>query len=160
MNAQTIFAVLAIIAFYAIARARQRRADAEAEADLFDSARLQREINALHKASEQLAECDRMLIDLRLCKPGELHRAFRMQWQSQTGGAHSIDFLADGDSQTARKLIDWTEARRAEINADIQARIVDLYARAQSLDFYSDYDAERGETYSEQNGAEGEGATL
>lgn len=159
MNIQTVFAVVAIIAVYCWIRYRQRHAQQEQEQAFFDSARLQGEVNALHRCMQELEQLDEMLIDLRLCKPDELHKAFRIQWQGSTGKEHALDFMSTGANGNTLHMIELAECQRAELNAEIQERIADLYARAQSMDFYSSYDDERSErSYinGEQNGTAGE----
>lgn len=128
-----------------------RRAEEEEQARLFDSARLQGEIDALHRASQELAELDSMIIDLRLCKPDELHKAFRINWQGSTGKEHSLDFMSTGGNTNTAHMIELAEDQRAQINADIQARIADLYARAQECCFFDSYSRKKRER-SYQNG--------
>lgn len=151
MNIQTVFAVLAIIAAYAWIKHRQRQAEqAEQEQAAFDSARLQGEISALYRASQELEQLDEMIIDLRLCKPDELHKAFRIEWQGSTK-AHSLDFMSTGANTNTAHMIALAEDQREQVNADIQARIADLYARAQERRFFDAYHAQKLER-SYQNG--------
>lgn len=155
MNMQTVCAVIAIICAYAIIRHRQRRA-AEQQQAFFDSARLQSEVNELHRCMNELEQLDAMIIDLRLCKPDELHKAFRVEWQGSTGQRHALDFMSTGANGNTRHMIELAESQRAELNEEIQARIFDLYTRAQSMDFYSCYDAERGGSGAECHYTNGE----
>lgn len=158
MNIQTVIVCIAIIAAYCLISRRQRQAEQPPQ-PFFDSARLQREVNALHSCMQDLEALDAMIIDLRLCKPGELHKAFRVQWQGSTGKERTLDFMSTGANGNTVRMIELAENQRAELNAEIQERIADLYTRAQCMDFCSEYDAERRErryTNSEQNGAAGE----
>lgn len=154
MNIQTVIAIAAIIVFYLVARHRQQAQ--QAEQPFFDSARLQNEVNALHRCMQELEQLDEMLVDLRLCKPDELHKSFRIQWQGSTGKEHALDFMSTGANSNTVHMIELAESQREALNEEIQARIADLYARAQCMDFYSSYDAVRRETNSEQNNAAGE----
>lgn len=160
MNLQTIIAVIGIIAFYLWARSKTPDAGAEdPEQPFFDSARLQNEVNSLHRCMQELEQLDEMIIDLRLCKPEELHRAFRVNWHGSTGKEHTLDFMSTGGNGNTLHMIELAEGRRDELNEEIQERIVDLYTRAQSMEFYSRYDAEsteRSYQNSEQNDAKGE----
>lgn len=150
MNTQTIIAVLALIALCIWIDYRKRHRAEEPEQVFFDSARLQNEIAALYRASQELETLDSMIIDLRLCKPEELHRAFRVQWQGSTK-EHSFDFMSTGANTNTAHMIQLAEDQRAEINADIQARIADLYARAQECRFFDAYHAQKPKR-SYQNG--------
>lgn len=158
MNIQTIIAAALIIAGFLWIRHRQRQCveDPEQEKPFFDSARLQNEVNALHRCMQELEQLDAMLVDLRLCKPDELHRAFRVEWQGTTGQKHALDFMSTGDNSNTAHMIELAESQRDALNTEIQARIVDLYARAQSMDFYTRYDAERSYANGDTNGAAGE----
>lgn len=152
MNIQTICAVMGIILFYAVMKHRQQKTEqAEQERAIFDSAKLQGEISALYRASQELEQLDEMIIDLRLCKPDELHKAFRINWQGSTGKERSLDFMSTGSNSNTAHMIQLAEDQRAEINADIQARIADLYARAQECSFFDAYHAQKPKR-SRQNG--------
>ena len=145
MNAQTIIAVLALIALCVWIDYRKRHRQ-EPEQPFFDSARLQSEIAALYHASQELETLDSMIIDLRLCKPDELHRAFRIQWQGSTK-EHSFDFMSTGANSNTAHMIELAEDQREQLNADIQSRIIDLYARAQEMEFYTQCSYHNGEQY-------------
>ncbi len=144
MNTQTIIAVLALIALCIWVDYRKRHRAEEPEQVFFDSARLQNEIAALYRASQELETLDNMIIDLRLCKPEELHRAFRVQWQGSTK-EHSFDFMSTGANTNTAHMIALAEDEREQLNADIQSRIADLYSRAQEMDFYSQCRYQNGE---------------
>ena len=141
MNVQTVIAVLCLICLAVIIRYKQRAA--REQQPFFDSARLQGEVNELHRCMNELEQLDAMIIDLRLCKPDELHKAFRIQWQGSTGRQHALDFMSTGANGNTRHMIALAESQREELNEEIQSRIVDLYTRAQSMEMYSLYDAER-----------------
>lgn len=141
MNVQTVIAVLCLLCLAAIIRYKQRAA--REQQPFFDSARLQGEVNELHRCMNELEQLDAMIIDLRLCKPDELHKAFRIQWQGSTGREHALDFMSTGANGNTRHMIALAESQREELNAEIQSRIVDLYTRAQSMEMYTLYDAER-----------------
>lgn len=161
MNIQTVFAVLAIVGFYIWFRRKQQAAQ-DPEQPFFDSARLQNEVNSLHRCMQELEQLDEMIIDLRLCKPDEMHRAFRINWQGSTGKEHALDFMSTGANGNTLHMIELAEDRREELNAEIQARIIDLYSRAQSMEFCSRYDAEsqeRSYQNGEQNNPKGERVT-
>ena len=126
-------------------QAAQRRAEQEEqETRLFDSAKLQNEIFALYRDSQELERLDSMIVDIRLCKPDELHKAFRIQWEGSTG-TKSIDFMTTGDNSNTAHMIQLAEDQRAQLNADIQARIFDLYARAQEMTIYAGCREHNGE---------------
>lgn len=144
MNAQTVIAVLALIAVIIWIDYRKRHPKQEPEQVFFDSAKLQSEIAALYHASQELETLDSMIIDLRLCKPEELHRAFRVQWQGSTK-EHSFDFMSTGANTNTAHMIALAEDEREQLNADIQSRIADLYSRAQEMDFYSQCRYQNGE---------------
>lgn len=153
MNAQTILAaVLMLIVIIVIDyRKRHPKQHREPEQVLFDSARLQREIAALYHDSQELESLDQMIIDLRLCKPDELHKAFRIEWQGSTK-SHSLDFMSTGCNANTVNMIALAEDQRAELNANIQRRIFDLYSRAQEMDFRT----QCRYTIGEQNGETGD----
>jgi hypothetical protein len=156
VNGRTFIAVLILCAVIAL-RERYRKYQAAKEdeqTELFDSARLQGEIYALYHAAQELERLDTMLIDLRLCKPSELHRNFRISWDSATG-SHDLDFMSDGQNANTANLIAIATDQREAVNEDIQQRIIDLYSKAQSLDFMTVYSSERNAQSSAQS-AEGE----
>lgn len=146
-----VIIISAIILIAAQLKKNAMRRSEEEQTQLFDSARLQGEISALYRASQELEQLDEMIIDLRLCKPDELHKAFRINWQGSSGKEHSLDFMSTGGNTNTAHMIALAEDQRAEINADIQARIVDLYARAQECSFFDAYHAQKQER-SYQNG--------
>ena len=144
MNAQTVIAVLALIAVIVWIDYRKRHPKQEPEQVFFDSAKLQSEIAALYHASQELETLDSMIIDLRLCKPEELHRAFRVEWQGSTK-MHSFDFMSTGGNSNTQHMIELAEDQREQLNADIQCRIADLYSRAQEMELYTECSYQNGE---------------
>lgn len=160
MNIQTVVVVVVIIAAMLIREHRRKQSEADDEQRLFDSARLQGEIESLYHAAQQLQQLDQMIIDLRLCKPDELHKAFRIEWQGSTK-SHSFDFFSTGANTNTAHLIELAEDQREEVNAEIQERIIDLYSRAQEFDFMESYSRERSEQNGEQNDSDsGQGSAA
>lgn len=108
------------------------------EIDFFDSLRLQREVQELASKMTELEALDNMIIDLRLCKPAEVMRNFRMEWQGAAGTEHRFDFLADGQSASSEHLMELALEEREQLNAEIAERIYDLYMRASRLSFFDE----------------------
>lgn len=121
---------------YVAAKCLRKPEDPEEEIDFFDSLRLQREVQELAAKMSQLEALDNMIIDLRLCKPAEVLRAFRMEWQGAGGTSHAFDFMADGQNASSEYLMELAIEERSELNAEIAERIFDLYTRASKLSFY------------------------
>lgn len=143
MNTRAIvmILILVIVIIWIDYRKRHRQ---DTEQAFFDSARLQKEIAALYHASQELETLDSMIIDLRLCRPDELHRAFRIEWQGSTK-SHSFDFMSTGANSNTAHMIELAEDQREQLNADIQCRIIDLYTRAQEMEFYTACSYQNGE---------------
>ena len=95
-----------------------------------NAAQLQQEIKLLARCADDLEKLDNMIIDLRLCKPGEVQRAFRMEWQSVSGKNNSFDFMADGANESTEHMINLAEAERDGLNQEIIQRVFDLYKLA------------------------------
>lgn len=112
------------------------------EQNFFDSIELQNEVHTLNERMNRLSELDNMIIELRLCKPSEALRAFRMEWQGTAGVNHGIDFMADGESESSSYLLDLAIAERNELNTEIGQRIADIYRRACYLQLYDDAENE------------------
>lgn len=147
MTAPLIIIVIILAAvIVALDYHNRHRAD-EQEQPLFDSAKLQSEIAALYKASQELETLDSMIIDLRLCKPSELHKAFRIEWQGSTK-SHSLDFMSTGDNSNTAHMLALAVDQREELNAEIQGRIAALYSRAQEIEF----EGKRRLHFGERNG--------
>ena len=112
---------------------RQKR-----DEQFFDSLKLQREIHALNEMVNRIEELDSMIIDLNLCKPSEVLRNFRMEWQGTAGINHGFDFLADGQSDSSAHLMELAIAEREELNTQVALRIADIYSKACALSFYDE----------------------
>lgn len=161
MNVQTVIAVLCLLCLMVIIKYKQRAARQQEQESFFDSARLQGEVNELHRCMSELEQLDAMLIDLRLCKPSELHKAFRVQWQGSTGKQRALDFMSTGANGNTRHMIRLAESQREELNTEIQERIADLYARAQAMTFSHCYNEARnrsGKVCSDKNGEQNNAA--
>lgn len=76
-------------------------------------------VNEIAAKIAKLEKIDDMIIDLRVCKPGELHKGFRMEWMSEKGEQHSLDFMADGKNIDTENLLRLAYQRRDELNEDI-----------------------------------------
>ena len=144
MNAAAVALILFLFLVIILIDRRNRHRKREGEQAFFDSARLQSEIAALYHASQELETLDSMIIDLRLCKPNELHKAFRIEWQGSTK-AHSLDFMSTGANRNTRHMIALAEDQREQLNEEIQCRIAALYARAQEMELYSECSYQNGE---------------
>lgn len=137
-----MWAALLLVAVWVIAAVILRRwqpEEEEEESAMFDSAMLSKEVEALSRKMSKLQQLDEMIIDLRLCKPAEAQRAFRMEWMSAAGKNNAFEFMADGSNLSTQYLLELAIAEREEVNADIQRRIYDLYQRACALD-YQEYE--------------------
>lgn len=138
MALQAVLLIAGIIAVVLFARKLnewQAEQEQEQELSLFDSVKLEREVQALHSDMTRLKQLDDMIIDLRLCKPATAQKAFRMEWMSTAGQNHALDFFADGDNPSTEYLLELAISEREEVNADVLRRIVDLYQRACILDY-------------------------
>lgn len=128
--------IIYAVIFAAFMAAKKKASVEEEEPETgFDSADLAKEVEAIAKKMRELEQLDEMIIDLRLCKPAEVQRAFRMEWMGAAGKNHSFDFMADGENASTEYLLELAIAQREELNADIKARIFDLYAKACELDY-------------------------
>ena len=124
-----IMAWIAVAAYIAVAVYIHRRDKKQERYDM-NAAQMQEEIKALARCAEDLEKLDSMIIDLRLCKPGEVQRAFRMEWQSVSGKNHSFDFMADGENESTEHMIGLAESERDGLNQEIIQRVFDLYKLA------------------------------
>lgn len=118
---------LAVAGYVALAVYIRRNKAEEEETQYFDTSRLKPEVEALSRAMQELEALDHLLIDLRMCKPDEAMRAFRMQWQSVSGKGYSFDFFADGRNPTTQHMLGLVQDERDELNAEIIQRVYDLY---------------------------------
>jgi hypothetical protein len=78
-----------------------------------------------------------MLQDIQLCRPSEALRAFRMEWQGVAKN-HSVEFMADGQSDTSALMMELAEAEREQLNDEIGQRIASLYFKACKLQLIED----------------------
>lgn len=135
-EAEVICLIIYAVIFAAFMAAKKKASVEEEEPETgFDSADLAKEVEGIAKKMRELEQLDEMIIDLRLCKPAEVQRAFRMEWMGTAGKNHSFDFLADGENASTEYLLELAITQREELNADIKARIFDLYAKACELDY-------------------------
>ena len=108
------------------------------EEQFFDSIKLHSEIHALNEMINRIEQLDSMIIDLNLCKPSEVLRNFRMEWQGAAGVNHGFDFLVDGQSDSSAHLMELAIAEREELNTQVALRIADIYNKACALSFYDE----------------------
>ena len=124
MNVQTVIACIAIVAaaaFY-IRRRRSR------SGDNYDAAQLSEAIETLAQLSEELANVDSLLTDLRACNPFKLLRFFRAQWCGIDGKQRRINFLTDGRNGQTAGLKQAAQEQRDRLNAEIIALIREINA--------------------------------
>lgn len=100
----------------------------------FDGELLRKEIARLYDLSQEMKQVDEMLIDLRVCKPAEAEKYFRVDWMSTAGENRTLDFIADGENLTTEKLTEIAMERRDELNQKIADAICDLYQAAIDMD--------------------------
>lgn len=121
------------------------RQDEEPEIPLLDCRALQQDVADLHKMMQRLEELDSAIVELRLCKPAENMRSFRVEWQSISGAAHMVDFTADGESESHESFMEWAVNERVRLNQEIAQKIYDLYSKAEFLDCSPTYESPSGE---------------
>ena len=93
----------------------------------FDALRMMQEVRALHNKMNELEKLDKLIIDLRLCRPSEAVRAFHLEWMSTSGAENKLDLMANGENALTTQLLLTAEAHRAEMNREVIQRIYDLY---------------------------------
>lgn len=120
-------AVAGYIAFAIYLRRKGCDEYEEEEPQYFDTSGLKAEVEALARAMQELEALDSLLIDLRMCKPEEAMRAFRMQWQSVSGKNFAFDFFADGRNATTQHMLGLVQDERDALNQEIIQRVYDLY---------------------------------
>ncbi len=111
--------------------------DEDEDLDFFNSKELADDVEALHERMKRLQELDNMLQDIQLCRPSEALRAFRMEWQGVAKN-HSVEFMADGQSDTSALMMELAEAEREQLNDEIGQRIASLYFKACKLQLIED----------------------
>jgi hypothetical protein len=134
---------LIFAAWLEIRRRRQEGPEEEEAPEPINALRLEGEVEALHRKMQKLRQLDEMIIDLRLCRPAAVQKAFRMEWMSAAGQNHTFDFFADGENLSTAYLLELAIAERAEVNQEIQQRIYDLYRRTCYEDFCAAADPEK-----------------
>lgn len=102
----------------------------EPENEPIDCGELQKDVAELHSMMQRLAELDSAILELKLCRPAEQMRSFRVEWQSVSGTDHVVDFMADGESESSESFKLWAVNERIRLNQDIAQRIYDLYTKA------------------------------
>lgn len=100
----------------------------------FDGELLRKDIAKLYDLSQEMEQVDEMLIDLRVCRPAEAEKYFRVDWMSTAGENRTLDFIADGENLTTEKLTEIAMERRDELNQEIADAICDLYQAAIDMD--------------------------
>lgn len=100
----------------------------------FDGELLRQEIARLYDLSQEMQQVDEMLIDLKVCRPAEAEKYFRVDWMSASGENRALDFIADGENLTTEKLTEIAMERRDELNQEIADAICDLYQAAIDMD--------------------------
>lgn len=100
----------------------------------FDGELLRKDIAKLYDLSQEMEQVDEMLIDLRVCRPAEAEKYFRVDWMSASGENRALDFIADGENLTTEKLTEIAMERRDELNQQIADAICDLYQAAIDMD--------------------------
>lgn len=100
----------------------------------FDGELLRKDIARLYDLSQEMEQVDEMLIDLRVCKPAEAEKYFRVDWMSASGENRALDFIADGENLTTEKLTEIAMERRDELNQAIADAICDIYQAAIDMD--------------------------
>lgn len=140
MSAKTILVLICLAIDFAIGRFIYKmlipKSDEYQEVTPVDSTRMQKEVHELNEKMHELEALENMIIDLRLCKPTEVIRAFRMEWQGTDGIDRKFDFLADGQSASSTHLLELAAAEREQLNSEIMQRIYDLYSIATHLTYY------------------------
>lgn len=100
----------------------------------FDGELLRNDIAKLYDLSQEMEQVDEMLIDLKVCRPAEAEKYFRVDWMSTAGENRTLDFIADGENLTTEKLTEIAMERRDELNQKIADAICDLYQAAIDMD--------------------------
>lgn len=142
MSARVILVLICLAIDIAIGRVIYKMLNPKSEEDqeskTVDSIRMQKEVHELNEKMHELEALENMMIDLRLCKPTEVIRAFRMEWQGTDGIDRKFDFIADGQSASSNHLLELASAEREQLNSEIMQRIYDLYAIATHLTYDGD----------------------
>ena len=142
-------ALLLILMIWLLAIIRKKEAEEVEEETTggFDGELLRQEIARLYDLSQEMQQVDEMLIDLKVCRPAEMEKFFRIDWMSTACENRSLDFIADGENSTTERLTEIAMERRDELNQEIADAICDLYQAAIDMDFDAGSDK-----YSDNNG--------
>jgi hypothetical protein len=135
--ALTIICILLCVGMFCAGWKLMMKEDEDDQIDFFNSRELADDVEALHERMKRLQELDNMLQDIQLCRPSEALRAFRMEWQGVAKN-HSVEFMADGQSDTSAIMMELAEAEREQLNDEIGQRIASLYFKACKLQLIED----------------------
>ena len=135
--ALTIICILLCAGMFGAGWKLMMKEEEEDKIDFFNSRELADDVEALHERMKRLQELDNMLQDIQLCRPSEALRAFRMEWQGVAKN-HSVEFMADGQSDTSALMMELAEAEREQLNDEIGQRIASLYFKACKLQLIED----------------------
>lgn len=127
--------IILMIWLLVIIKAKEKEEVEQETTGGFDAELLRQEIARLYDLSEEMRQVDEMLIDLKVCRPAEAEKYFRVDWMSSAGENHALDFIADGQNLTTEKLTEIAMERRDELNQEIADAICDLYQAAIEMDF-------------------------
>lgn len=127
--------IILMIWLLVIIKAKEKEEVEQESTGGFDGELLRQEIARLYDLSQEMQQVDEMLIDLKVCRPAEAEKFFRVDWLSSSGENRAIDFLADGENITTEKLTEIAIERRDELNQKIADAICDLYQAAIDMDF-------------------------
>lgn len=117
-----------------IIRYKEKGEDEQETTGGFDGELLRNDIAKLYDLSQEMEQVDEMLIDLKVCRPAEAEKYFRVDWMSTAGENRTLDFIADGENLTTEKLTEIAMERRDELNQKIADAICDLYQAAIDMD--------------------------
>lgn len=135
--ALTIICILLCVSMFGAGWKLMMKEEEEEQIDFFNSRELADDVEALHERMKRLQELDNMLQDIQLCRPSEALRAFRMEWQGVAKN-HSVEFMADGQSDTSALMMELAESEREQLNDEIGQRIASLYFKACKLQLIED----------------------
>lgn len=119
-----------------------RTGDEACQEDIADTSVLADQVKLLNEKMLELEAVDNMIIDIRLCVPGEYARSFRVEWLSDSGNNKSVDFLTDGSNVSSDYLLEMALSKRNELNQEIQKLIEILYCSMQNCVQNNDFQGE------------------
>lgn len=89
---------------------------------------------AIEKQAAKVAEIthriqvlERMIVDVEMCDPDELHTKFRTTWESG-GENRTYDFWSDGEYGTSTDLLIFAKRERERLRASLLIEIDRLYS--------------------------------